>query len=72
MRPNKLKNLWASGSAASNFWMCLPGGLGAEIVAHQGWDSIALDMQHGQIGYEAMCAMLTALSTTDKTAVARL
>ena len=36
--------------------------LAAEIAAHQGWDSILLDQQHGQIGYEAMCAMLTAIS----------
>lgn len=64
MRPNRLREIWAEGRAASNLWMCLPGGLGAEIAAHQGWDSIAIDMQHGQIGYEAMCAMLVAISTT--------
>lgn len=72
MRSNRLKDIWASGRAASNFWMCLPGGLGAEIAAHQGWDSVALDMQHGQIGYEAMCAMLVALSTTDTVPLVRV
>jgi len=64
MRPNTLKDLWKAGRRANNFWLCLPSALGAEIAAHQGWDSILIDMQHGQIGYEAMCAMLLAVSTT--------
>lgn len=64
MRSNRLKDIWAAGGPASNFWLCLPGGLGAEIAAHQGWDSVTIDMQHGQVGYEAMCAMLVAVSTT--------
>ncbi|HEX4861573.1 MAG TPA: aldolase/citrate lyase family protein [Rhizomicrobium sp.] len=72
MRPNKLREIWKTGRAASNFWMCLPGGLSAEIAAHQGWDSILLDQQHGQIGYEAMCAMLTAISTTDTVPLVRV
>ena len=72
MRPNRLREIWKTGRAASNFWMCLPGGLGAEIAAHQGWDSILLDQQHGQIGYEAMCAMLTAISTTDTVPLVRV
>jgi len=72
VRPNRLREIWKTGRAASNFWMCLPGGLGAEIAAHQGWDSILLDQQHGQIGYEAMCAMLTAISTTDTVPLVRV
>ena len=38
--------------------------LSAEIVAHQGWDSLTVDMQHGHIDFESMVAMLTAISTT--------
>lgn len=72
MRPNKLREIWQAGKAASNFWMSLPGGLSAEIAAHQGWDSITIDQQHGQIGYEAMCAMLTAVSTTDTVPLVRV
>jgi 4-hydroxy-2-oxoheptanedioate aldolase len=72
MRPNKLREIWKTGRAASNFWMCLPGALSAEIAAHQGWDSIVLDQQHGQIGFEAMCAMLPAISTTDTVPLVRV
>ncbi len=72
MRPNRLREIWKQGKAATNFWCCLPGALGAEIAANQGWDSILVDMQHGQIGYEAMCAMLTAISTTDTVPLVRI
>jgi len=72
MRSNRLKDIWKEARAASNFWLCLPSALGAEIAAHQGWDSILIDMQHGQIGYEAMCAMLVAVSTTDAVPLVRV
>jgi 4-hydroxy-2-oxoheptanedioate aldolase len=72
MRSNKLKDIWNSGHGASNFWLCLPSALGAEIAAHQGWDSVLIDMQHGQIGYEAMCAMLVAVSTTGAVPLVRV
>ncbi|MBV9992860.1 MAG: 2,4-dihydroxyhept-2-ene-1,7-dioic acid aldolase [Alphaproteobacteria bacterium] len=72
MRPNALKDLWKAGRGADNFWLCLPSALGAEIAAHQGWDSILIDMQHGQIGYEAMCAMVLAVSTTTTVPLVRV
>ena len=72
MRPNRLKDIWKSGRAASTFWLGLPTSLGAEIAAHQGWDSVIIDMQHGQIDYAAMCAMLTAISTTDTVPLVRV
>jgi len=72
MRPNRLKQIWAERRPASNFWCALPTALGAEIAAHQGWDSVLIDMQHGQIGYEAMCAMLLAVSTTDTVPLVRI
>jgi len=72
VRPNRLKDIWKSGRTASNFWLGLPTSLGAEIAAHQGWDSLIIDMQHGQIDYAAMCAMLTAISTTDAVPLVRV
>jgi len=72
MRSNTLKSIWEEGRAANNFWLCLPSALGAEIAAHQGWDSIIIDMQHGQVGYEAMCAMLLAVSTTGTVPLVRI
>jgi 4-hydroxy-2-oxoheptanedioate aldolase len=64
MRPNRLREAWAEGRAVTNCWLTLPGSLATEILAHQGWDSLTVDLQHGQADYAAMCAMLTAISTT--------
>jgi 4-hydroxy-2-oxoheptanedioate aldolase len=72
MRANRLRELWAGGKAATNFWLGLPCILSAEIVSHQGWDSLTVDMQHGHIGFESMVAMLTAISTTASVPLVRV
>ncbi len=64
MRENKLRTLWASGKAATNVWAHIPASYATELIAHQGWDSITVDTQHGAIGYTEMLAMLTAIATT--------
>jgi 4-hydroxy-2-oxoheptanedioate aldolase len=64
MRPNRLREIWASGKAATNCWLSLPTVMSAELLAHQGWDSLTVDMQHGQADYAAAVAMLVAISTT--------
>ncbi len=33
-------------------------------MAHAGWDSLTVDMQHGVVDYQAALGMLTAISTT--------
>ncbi len=72
MRENKLKAIWAEGGAALNGWLHLPSHYAAETMAHQGWDSLTIDMQHGPVGYEAALQLLTAISTTDTVPVARV
>jgi 4-hydroxy-2-oxoheptanedioate aldolase len=72
MRPNLLKQRWAEGGAALNGWLMLPSPFVAELMAHQGFDSLTIDMQHGLMGYETMVAMLQAISTTDVTPVVRV
>lgn len=64
MQENLLKAAWSSGRAVTNVWATIPSSYSTEILAHQGWDSITVDTQHGVIGYSDMVAMLTALSTT--------
>ncbi len=64
MQDNPLKTAWSSGRAVTNVWATIPSSYSTEILAHQGWDSITVDTQHGVIGYSDMVAMLTALSTT--------
>jgi 4-hydroxy-2-oxoheptanedioate aldolase len=72
MRENKLRKIWAAGGAAVNGWLSVPSGFSAETMAHQGWDSLTIDMQHGVIDYEAAVTMMTAISTTETVPVVRV
>jgi 4-hydroxy-2-oxoheptanedioate aldolase len=72
MRENPLKALWASGRSATNIWAGIPSAYATEIIAHQDWDSITVDTQHGVVDQAAMVAMLTAISTTRTTPLVRV
>ena len=72
MRPNRLREIWTSGGAAVNGWLAIPNSFSAETMAHQGWDSLTVDMQHGMVDYQAMVTMLQAISTTDTVPVVRV
>ncbi len=65
MRPNKLRQIWADGGAVINGWLGIPSTFSAETMAHQAWDSLTVDMQHGINDYTSLVPMLTAISTTD-------
>jgi 4-hydroxy-2-oxoheptanedioate aldolase len=72
MRENRLRSLWRSGAAAVNGWLAIPSAFSAETMAHQGWDSLTIDLQHGVVDYQAMVAMLQAISTTGTVPVVRV
>jgi 4-hydroxy-2-oxoheptanedioate aldolase len=72
MRPNRLREIWQSGGAAVNGWLAIPNGFSAETMAHQGWDSLTIDLQHGIVDYQAMVGMLQAVSTTPTVPVVRV
>ncbi len=72
MRPNPLRTLWTSGGAALNGWLAIPDSFSAETMAHQGWDTLTIDLQHGLIDYQAMVPMLQAISTTATVPVVRV
>jgi 4-hydroxy-2-oxoheptanedioate aldolase len=72
MRPNKLRQIWAEGGAAINGWLAIPNGFSAETMAHQGCDTLTVDMQHGVIDYQRAIEMFTAISTTETVPVARV
>jgi len=72
MKENRLRTLWKSGGAAVNGWLAIPNGFSAETMAHQGWDALTIDLQHGLIDYQAMVQMLQAISTTDTVPVVRV
>ena len=72
MRDNRLRHIWKSGGTAVNGWLAIPNGFSAETMAHQGWDSLTIDMQHGVVDYQQMVGMLQAISTTDTVPVVRV
>ncbi|MGV0152527.1 HpcH/HpaI aldolase family protein [Rhodococcus sp. GB-02] len=49
------------------YWSVLDSPISTEWIAHVGWDYIALDMQHGLIGYSGMVAGLTAIDSSPST-----
>jgi 4-hydroxy-2-oxoheptanedioate aldolase len=72
MRENKLRRLWTAGGAAVNGWLAIPNSFASETMAHQGWDSLTVDMQHGVVDYQAMVTMLQAVSTTETVPMVRV
>ena len=72
MRENRLRTIWQSGGAVANGWLAIPNSFSTETMAHQGWDSLTIDMQHGMIDYSAMLPMLQAISTTNTVPVVRV
>ena len=65
MRPNHVLRTWRDGGQAVGAWLSIPSGFTAETMAHQDFDWLCIDMQHGLIDYADAVAMLTAISTTD-------
>ena len=72
MRKNKLKQMFKKGEPIINGWLQIPSAFSAEVMAHQGWDSCTIDMQHGVIDYQNALNMLQAISTTEVTPLARV
>ena len=72
MRENRIRKIWSAGGAVVNGWLGIPHAFSAETMAHQGWDSLTIDLQHGVIDYQAAVNMLTAISTTATVPVVRV
>lgn len=72
MRENRLRALWAKDQAAVNGWLAIPDSFSAEVMAHQGWDSLTIDMQHGLIDEAALVPMLQAIHTTPTVPIVRV
>ena len=72
MRKNKLKQMFKEGRPIINGWLQIPSAFSAEVMAHQGWDSCTIDMQHGVVDYPNALNMLQSISTTNTTPLARV
>lgn len=72
MKSNRVKDLWRKNQTAIGGWLSIPSGFSAEIMAHQGWDVLTIDMQHGLVNSSEVAPMLTAISTTEVTPFVRI
>jgi 4-hydroxy-2-oxoheptanedioate aldolase len=72
VRANRLREIWAKGEAAVNGWASIPSAFATEVMAHQGFDSITIDMQHGITDYQVATTMLAAISTTNVVPLSRV
>jgi 4-hydroxy-2-oxoheptanedioate aldolase len=72
MRRNGLKQKIREGRRVLNAWCSIPSSYSAELMAHQGWDGVTIDLQHGAVDYQVAFTMLQAISTTEATPMARV
>jgi 4-hydroxy-2-oxoheptanedioate aldolase len=64
MRPNAARATIASGGRILNAWCSIPSSYVAEALAHQGFDTVTIDLQHGAIDYSDAFQMLQAIATS--------
>ena len=72
MRPNSVKEIIARRGRVLNAWCSIPDAYVAEAIAHQGFDSVTIDLQHGAIDYASAFHMLQAISTSPACPLARV
>jgi 4-hydroxy-2-oxoheptanedioate aldolase len=65
VRENTAMRSWRDGKVTFGGWLAVPSSFSAEVMAHQGYDWLCVDMQHGVIDYQTCVTMLQAISTTD-------
>jgi 4-hydroxy-2-oxoheptanedioate aldolase len=72
MRPNTVKEKWARGEVAIGGWCSINSSFSAEVMAHQGFDWLVVDTQHGAADYAMAFTMLQAISNTPTMPFARV
>jgi 4-hydroxy-2-oxoheptanedioate aldolase len=73
MKMNNLKKLLAEGKRTTNGWISIPSSFAAEIYAAQGFESVAIDMQHGAVDINDVVPLLQAICLSpDVTPMARV
>lgn len=72
MRENRIKCIWREGRAVLNGWLHIPSSYAAELMAHAGYDSLTVDLQHGASDFNNALAMMQAISTTETVPMVRV
>lgn len=72
MRENSVKRAWREGEVTYGAWLSIPSAFSAEVMAHQGFDWLCIDTQHGVVDYQMAATMLQAIATTDTIPLVRV
>ena len=72
MKTNKIREKWDADEPVLNGWLTISNGFSAEIMAHQGYDTLTVDLQHGVNDEMNLIAMLQAISTTETVPIIRV
>jgi 4-hydroxy-2-oxoheptanedioate aldolase len=69
---NNLIEIWESDQPVINAWLSIPNSFTAEAFGKMGWDSITIDMQHGQNDYQTSISMLQGLTNSKSVPMVRV
>ena len=72
MRENRIKRIWREGGSVLNGWLHIPSPYAAELMAHAGYDSLTVDLQHGAPDLKDTLTMMQAISTTETVPLVRV
>ncbi|WP_226783278.1 HpcH/HpaI aldolase family protein [Oceaniglobus trochenteri] len=72
MRTNPMRKLWADDKPVLNLFLSIPSSYIAEVAAHQGFDSLTVDLQHGLHDLDSATTSMQAISTTSTVPLARV
>lgn len=64
MRENHVLRRWRAGEATLGGWLAIGNAYTAELMGMLGFDWLAIDLQHGQIGFDDLHQLLPAISAT--------
>lgn len=72
MKPNKLLPMLKNDETVLNGWLHIPNTWSAEVMAHAGWDSVLVDMQHGMHSMESAIQLVQVISATEAVPLVRV
>ena len=72
MRSNLLKPILQRGGVVVNGWLSIPSSFSAEVMAHQGYDSLTVDIQHGMQDFQSAFHCFQGISTTSVVPLVRI
>ena len=61
MLRNSVLDIWQEGRAVINGWLSIPNSFTAEAMSKMGWDTLTIDMQHGQNDYSTSISILQSI-----------